>query len=226
MQPTAQTLIAAVLASGVTSAVFTWLFGEVSRTRERRQKRREILGSAVSDLLSTRRKLLLASAVADEMHTFFDTPREVIVPLLPNMLRTLFKIDDSVHQSYERAGELLAATNPVLAAELRGRTRLLGGISTLAEVLPDVPILERTDPTLLQLTLLKNTTLPMIDTAAIELAERQGWRIARSVRAHLEKPVGLTAADRRNLQSMVRLAMASGTESAEAAPKQSGDERH
>jgi hypothetical protein len=143
MQPTTQTIVTAVLASGVTSVGFSWLFGEVSRARERREKRNELLGIAVLDLLSTRKKLLLASAIADEMHTFLEVPREAALPFFPNMLTTYFKIEDSVHQRYERAGELLAAIGPALAADLRGRTHLLKGMSVLAEVLPNIPAADR-----------------------------------------------------------------------------------
>jgi hypothetical protein len=201
-------LVTAVLASGVTSAVVTWLFGEASRARERRQKQKEVLGLAVFDLLSTRKKLLLACSAAEEMHTFFEVPREALVPFLPNILKTYFKIDESIHQRYEHAAELLATTNPVLAAELRGRTRLLEGMSTLAEVLKEIPVSERTVPTVTQLVLLKKTTLPMMDTAIAELARRQGHTIARDVRAHLKKPFELTAADRINLRSMITIAKA------------------
>jgi hypothetical protein len=59
MQPTTQSIVAAVFASGVTSVAFSWMFGEISRAKERREKRNELLGIAVLDLLSTRKRLLL-----------------------------------------------------------------------------------------------------------------------------------------------------------------------
>lgn len=205
MLPTTQTIVAAVLASGVTSVAINWLFGEVSRARERREKRNELLGVAVLDLLSTRKKLLLASAIADEMHTFLEIPREVAVPFLPNLLTTYFRIDDSVHRRYERAGELLAATDPALAAELSGRTNLLKGMSVLADVLPNLPAMDRTSYVVTELAQLKNTTLPMLDAAIMELSKRQGRRIARSVRANLRKPLQLTENDRANMRSMCEI---------------------
>jgi hypothetical protein len=218
MQPTTQAIVAAVFASGVTSVAFSWLFGEVSRARERREKRNELLGIAVLDLLSTRKKLLLASAIADEMHIFLEVPREAAVPFLPNLLTTYFKIDDSVHQRYERAGELLAATDPALAADLRGRTHLLKGMSVLAEVLPNLQAPDRAPYVVKELAQLKSTTLPMIDAAIVELSKRQGRRIARSVRATLRKPFELTVSDRANLRSICTIAkMWSEAESAQAA---------
>jgi hypothetical protein len=107
MQPTTQAMVAAVFASGVTSVAFSWMFGEVSRAKERREKRNELLGIAVLDLLSTRKRLLLASAIADEMHVFLEVPREAALPFLPNMLTTYFKIDDA-HSSTLRACRRIA----------------------------------------------------------------------------------------------------------------------
>lgn len=202
MKSSAETIIAAILTSGATSVIFTWLFGEVSRARERRQKLNESLGAAVLDLLSARKKLLLGSAIAEEAHIFLGFPRDVVVPFLPNMLLTYFRIEDSVHQNYEHATRLLAATDPALAAELAGRTHLLKGMSVLAEVLKDLPVMERTPYVTEQLSLLKKTTLPMIDSAILELAKRQGRGIARSVHASLRKPFVLTEGDRINLRSM------------------------
>lgn len=203
---TAETIIAAVLTSGLTSAALTWLFGEVSRARERRQRRNESLGEAVLDLLSVRKKLLLGSSVAEEAHIFLGFPRDVVIPFLPNMLLTYFKIEDCVHQKYEHAIRLLAATNPTLSAELAGRTHLLEGMSVLAEVLEGLPANERTPHVTQQLSLLKKTTLPMIDSAILELAKRQGWRIGRSVHASLRRPFVLTEGDRINLHSMFMIA--------------------
>jgi hypothetical protein len=133
VRQTAETIITAILTSGLTSGALTWLFGEVSRARERRQKNNESLGEAVLNLLSVRKKLLLGSAIADEAHIFLGFPRDLIIPFLPNMLLTYFKIEDSVHDSYGQATRLLAATNPALAAELYGRTHLLKGMSVLAK---------------------------------------------------------------------------------------------
>lgn len=226
MQPTTQSIVAAVFASGVTSVAFSWMFGEVSRAKERREKRNELLGIAVLDLLSTRKRLLLASAIADEMHVFLEVPREAALPFLPNMLTTYFKIDDAIHQRYERAGELLAATDPALAADLRGRTHLLKGMSVLAEVLPNLPATDRTSYVVTELAQLKNTTLPMINAAIMELSKRQGRRIARSVRANLRKPFKLTENDRANLRSMCRIAkMWHEAESAKTAPIPLSQER-
>jgi hypothetical protein len=202
VRPLAETIIAAILTSGATSVAITWFFGEVSRARARRQKLNESLGEAVSHLLSARTKLLLGSAIAQEAHIFLGFPRDAVVPFLPNMLLTYFTVEDSVHQTYEHATRLLAATNPALAAELAGRTHLLKGMSVLAAVLKDLPVTERAPYVTEQLSLLKISLLPMIDSAILELAKRQGRRIARSVDASLRKPFVLTEGDRINVRSM------------------------
>jgi hypothetical protein len=158
------------------------------------------------------------------MHIFLEVPRDVALPFLPNLLKTYFTIDDSVHHRYEDIGRLLAATDPVLAAELHGRTRLLKGMSVLAEVLPDLPAKERVPFIVAELAQLKNTTLPMLDTAITELAKRQGWRIARSIRVSIEKPFELTANDRANMKAMCRIAtMSHEAESAKATSNVSMD---
>jgi hypothetical protein len=169
---------------GVVATVIGWLLGQLGQLFALRRDRRKAMARAVYGMLQVReqiRRVPEAIRLLSEKLQIPAAQQVVLVAVLENFL----VVEDSFAREFEESMAVLAESDPVLAARMRGRNQAVPLLRRLRQMIAANPAAAALWNTM-ECEIMKHA-LPRFDDAILEIGYLHGRRIVRDIKADMAK---------------------------------------